>query len=93
MIVLSWWADSRIKYFFKDHPIVDHLAQSSMCMWWPSPADYDQIEIVRLKSVDEIPTLIANRPKTCTMISTEHSAFRTLKSGKRTNFFKIIWEK
>lgn len=68
-------------------------------VWWKDPPikrdreDYDGIEEVRLKSVSEIPTLIRNRPKRCTMISTEHSSFRTLKCGRRTNFFKVIWEK
>jgi hypothetical protein len=67
--------------------------------WWKDPLikrepeDYDEIETVHLKSIAEIPILILNKPRNCTMISTEHSSFRTLKNGRRTNFFKIIWER
>ncbi len=57
------------------------------------PSDYDEIETFHLKSVAEIRTLMANLPRRCTAVSVEHSAFRTLKNGKRTNFFKFIWEK
>ena len=57
-----------------------------------TPDDYEGIKVVHLTTVKEIPGLIVNRPLHCTMISTEHSAERTLKCGRRTNFFKIVWE-
>lgn len=53
---------------------------------------YDGIKTINLKSVKEIPELIRNKPPNCTMISTNHSAERTLKTGRRTNFFKVLWE-
>jgi hypothetical protein len=55
------------------------------------PEDFDEIETIHLKSVKQIPDLLTNRPPHCTMISTEHSAERTLKNGTKTNFFKEIW--
>ena len=57
-----------------------------------SPEDYDGIRTVVLKTVKQIPDLILSRPKHCTAISVEHSAERTLKSGRRTNFFKFVWQ-
>lgn len=56
-----------------------------------TPNDFDEIKTINLKSVKEIPNLIKNRPPHCTAISTQHSAFRLLKNGDRTNFFKFIW--
>lgn len=53
--------------------------------------DFESITWVNLKSVKQIPELVANRPKNCTMISTERSAERLLKTGRRTNYFKQIW--
>lgn len=58
-----------------------------------TPDDFDGILEIRLKSVKQIPNLIAHMPPHCAMISTEHSAERTLKSGRKTNFFKEIWRK
>jgi hypothetical protein len=57
-----------------------------------TPDDFDEIKTIHLKSVKQIQKLIKSRPPHCTMISTEHSAVRTLKSGRRTNFFKIVWD-
>lgn len=67
--------------------------------WWEDPKnkknidDYDEIETVRVKSVIEIKDLIANKPKRCTMITQQHTSFRLLKNGKRTDFQKVLWEK
>ena len=58
-----------------------------------TPDDYDELFHVRLKTVHQIPNLVAAKPPACTMISSEHSAFRKLRNGSRTNFFKIVWEK
>jgi hypothetical protein len=66
--------------------------------YWEDPPnkndkdDYDGIKVIRLKSIKQIPELLKNKPNNCTMISTEHSAERTLKNGRKTNFFKVIWE-
>jgi hypothetical protein len=57
-----------------------------------TPDDYDALYQVRLSTVKQIPMLIAEKPNQCTMISTEHSSYRILKNGDRTNFFKIVWE-
>lgn len=57
------------------------------------PDDYDGIASVQLKSVKQIPELLAHMPEHCTMVSTEHSAARLLKNGRKTNFFKMIWQK
>jgi len=65
--------------------------------YWEDPRikltedDFDEILTVHLKTVKQIPDLIAHKPKNCTMISTEHSYERTLKNGKKTNFFKELW--
>lgn len=72
---------------------------SIILTWWEDPRvkndpeDYDGIAQVHMKSVSEIPQLVHNRPKRCTAISTERSAFRTRKDGTKTNDFKFIWEK
>lgn len=54
------------------------------------PEDFDGIRSVRLRTVKQIPQLIADRPANCTMISTEHPP-RKLKSGEKTIFFKEVW--
>jgi hypothetical protein len=55
--------------------------------------DFDGILTVHLKSVKQIPELIAARPKHCAMISTERSAEVKLKNGKTTKYFKEVWRK
>lgn len=57
------------------------------------PEDYEGLFDLRLKSVKEIPQAIRQRPSKCTMISTQHTGFRTLKNGRKTNFFKQVWVK
>ena len=59
--------------------------------------DFDGILTVHLKTVKQIPELIAHMPKRCTMISTERSAAHK-KNGKVVNpnnptYFKEIWRK
>ena len=56
-----------------------------------TPDDFDEISTIHLKSVKQVPELVKQRPANCTMISTEHSAERKLKNGRKTNFFKEIW--
>ncbi len=59
--------------------------------------DFDGILEVRLKSVKQIPELLAAMPKHCTMVSTEYSGNHTMR-GKITcptnpRRFKEIWRK
>ena len=53
--------------------------------------DFDAIRDVHLRTVRQVPDLIRDRPAHCVMISTRHSAWRVLRSGRRTNFFKVVW--
>lgn len=57
-----------------------------------SPEDWDEINHTRIKSIDELPKLIENRPDGCSVITTEHSEFRKLMNGNTTNFFKVVWQ-
>lgn len=65
----------------------------------PGPDDFDGILTIRLKSVKQIPELIAARPKNCTMISLERSApvLKRDKSGPTNpgnpKHFKELWRK
>lgn len=59
--------------------------------------DFDGILTVHLKTVKQIPELIAHMPSHCTMISTERSADYK-KNGRVINpnnprYFKEIWRK
>jgi len=59
--------------------------------------DFDSILEVRLKSVKQIPELLAHMPRKCTMVSTEYSGNHT-RNGKITTpnnpkRFKEIWRK
>jgi hypothetical protein len=59
--------------------------------------DFDSILTVHLKSVKQIPELVAHMPKRCTMISTERSA-AVKRKGRIINpgnpkYFKEIWRK
>lgn len=64
---------------------------SMILTYWEDPLykntedDFDEILEVRLKSVKEIPALIATKPAHCTMISTE-------RTGPK-KYFKEIWRK
>ena len=60
-----------------------------------TPDDFDGILTVRLKTVKQIPDLIANMPANCKMISTEHSGDHRQR-GKITcptnpRRFKELW--
>jgi hypothetical protein len=60
--------------------------------------DFDGILEVRLKSVKEIPSLLAAMPKRCTMVSTEYSGTHLNRKGKVSSpqnprRFKEIWRK
>lgn len=60
------------------------------------PDDYESILEVRLKTVAEIPQLVAHRPTNCTMISTEYSGVHRNKKGQISSptndrRFKEIW--
>lgn len=60
------------------------------------PDDYDEIRTVHLKTVKQLPELIANRPANCTAISTERSASakhngKVIKAAN-PRYFKFIWE-
>lgn len=74
---------------------------SLMLTFWEDPRikrtedDFDEILTVRLKSVKQIPDLIAAKPRRCTMISTEYSGDHKNR-GKLTNpnnsrLFKELW--
>jgi hypothetical protein len=74
-----------------------------MLTYWEDPSykndpeDFDEILTIRLKSVKQIPDLIAARPSNCTMISTEYSGDHR-KNGKITKpenskRFKEYWRK
>jgi len=59
--------------------------------------DFDSILEVRLKTVKQIPELLAHMPKNCTMVSTEYSGDHKVR-GKitrpdNTRHFKEIWRK
>lgn len=68
--------------------------------WTNAPGtedDFDGILEIRLKSVKQIPELLAAMPKHCAMVSTEHSGDHRQR-GKITNpqnprYFKEIWRK
>jgi hypothetical protein len=47
--------------------------------------DFDEILTIRLKSVKQIPELIAKRPRHCTMISTEHTGNHVRQKGTKPN--------
>jgi hypothetical protein len=62
-----------------------------------TPDDYEGILEVRLKSIKQIPELLAHMPSHCTMVSTEYSADHKNR-GKISNpsnprYFKEIWKK
>jgi hypothetical protein len=61
------------------------------------PDDFDSILEIRLKSVKQIPELMAHMPAKCTMVSTEYSG-NHLRRGKistpdNPRRFKEIWRK
>lgn len=76
---------------------------SLMLTFWGDPRkkntedDFDEIFTVRLKSVKQIPDLIASRPSHCTMISTEYSGDHKnrgkLTNPQNTRLFKEYWRK
>lgn len=95
---MEFWQYSNLEPGIKLEP-GGTLAMSIVLTYWERPKygysddeDYDGLFQVHLKSVKQIPALIAARPPRCVMISTEHSAERTLRNGRRTNFFKQIWK-
>jgi len=60
------------------------------------PEHYHGIESIRIKSVDEIPILLLNRPKRCTLITLERtSRYHTKRDGTKTDKYMIraLWEK
>jgi hypothetical protein len=56
------------------------------------PDAYDGIRTIHDVKAADIWELVRQRPNHCTMVSIEHSYERTLKSGRKTNFFKVLWE-
>jgi hypothetical protein len=72
---------------------------SQILTYWERPKNwngqdedaFEGIKEIRLKTVKQIPELLARKPKHCSMISVEHSSDRTLKSGRKTNFFRELW--
>ncbi len=59
--------------------------------------DFDELCSFNLKSVKQIPDLVAHMPRRCTMISTEYTGDHR-RSGRLTNptnprWFKEVWRK
>lgn len=71
-------------------------------IYWEDPnikrtdSDYDEIESIRIKTVDEIQRLIWNKPKRCTLITLERSGrYYTKRDGTKTEKYQVrpLWEK
>lgn len=60
-----------------------------------NPEDYDEIETVRIKTVDEIRTLLWNRPKQCTFITLKRTETLHNNGRKKSDKYKVrpLWEK
>lgn len=54
--------------------------------------DDGNIKTVKCINSTELATLICDKPRGCTIITTQHS-FRTMKNGLKSNFRRIIWSK
>ena len=60
------------------------------------PEDYDGIENIYIKSIDEIKDLLINKPKRCTFITLERTGtLHTGRDGSKTDKYKVrpLWEK
>lgn len=69
--------------------------------YWKDPPckreleDYDEIESIRIKSINEIRTLFFNKPKKCTFITLERSSALHNNGRKITDKYKVrpLWER
>jgi hypothetical protein len=50
-----------------------------------TPDDFDELFTIRLKTTAQLPSLIANRPRNCTMVSTEHTGNHIGRKGGKVN--------
>lgn len=59
------------------------------------PSDYDEIETIRINSINEIRTLFFNKPKKCTFITLERTSETMRRDGSKTNKYRVrpLWEK
>lgn len=64
---------------------------SILLTYWEDPRikhtedDFDEICTIRIKTIQEIPSLITAKHPKCTMISTEHSSDRRKRNGEIIN--------